>query len=256
MGNLTRVRAYLQYWFQAKNAHGIHSPFVFDFYQHVWKSTVPPVLDPEIERLRRELIQDHSTLSVTDLGAGSSRTPGRLRKVSDIARFSSKSPFWVQRILRILQHYSYTRVLDLGSSLGLTTSYLARHAQVVSVEGCPNIGKKALANWKRLGLEVDFVEGNLDNVLPALLNSMPPFDLILLDANHRYEPTIRYVQDLLNHLPPHGCLILDDIHWSREMDQAWSEIIQDPRVSVSIDVFEMGILFKRPQQTKQHFILR
>lgn len=254
--DFTRFRASLSYIIRAQNAHGIHSPFVFDFYQHVWKSNSIAKLDPAIEQRRSELLSDFTEILVNDLGAGSDLTPGKKRKIADITRFSSKPTRWVLFLTRLIQHYKYKQILDLGSSLGLTTSYLAQYAAVVSVEGCSQIGNLAQKNWATLGLSVDSRIGNIDEVLPSILAEKEAFDLVILDANHRYEPTKRYVEQILNHLPEQGCLVMDDIHWSRGMEKAWLEIIQDPRISVSIDLFEMGVLFVHAKQAKQHFILR
>lgn len=249
------ARAYVSYWTAAKTAHGIHSPFVFDFYNHVWKG---PPGEPiaSIEALRREALADPSELTVTDLGAGSSHTPGKQRKIASLAKHSAKPIFWVTFLTRLLKHYHYNRVLELGTSLGFTSAYLAHQAQVTTVEGCPSIAQRARMHFDRLGLHPEVHVANIDTWLPTIFPQLDPFDVIFLDANHQLESTLRYADILLAHLPAQGCLVLDDIHWSNGMEKAWNQIIRDPRVTVSIDVFGMGIVFVRPQQAKEHFILR
>lgn len=255
MSAISMARAYVQYWWKAKNAHGVHSPFVFDFYQRVWKGP-RATPDEAIEVHRQKALQDASTLQVADFGAGSSITPGTERSVAAIARHSAKSISWVLFLTRLLQQCGYRRVLDLGTSLGFTTAYLARQASVTSVEGCPQVAQKAQSLFRDLQLSVDQHIENLDTWLPTQLPQLPPFDLVWLDANHQFEPTVRYVDLLLNHLPNHGCLVMDDIHWSTGMEKAWNQIIQDPRVTVSLDLFEVGVLFVRPGQAKEHFVLK
>lgn len=214
------------------------------------------MLDLDIEALRKRIHNDTTTIVVSDLGAGSRLTQGSQRSIASIARHSAKPLPWVQFLTRLVKHYSYHRVLDLGTSLGLTTAYLARQAHVTTVEGCPAIAEKAREHFQELQITVDQHIGNLDTWLPQYLPVLGPFDLVILDANHQFEPTIRYTDLILAHLPAHGCVILDDIHWSKGMGNAWNILCQDPRVSVSIDLFGMGVLFIRPEQEKQHFILR
>jgi hypothetical protein len=52
-------------------------------------------------------------------------------------------------------------------------------------------------------------------------------------------------------------VVFDDIHWSSEMEQAWSQIIADPRVTMSIDLFFIGLVFFRKEfRVKQDFAIR
>ena len=84
-----------------------------------------------------------------------------------------------------------------------------------------------------------------------------PLDLVFFDGNHRYEPTIRYYRQLLPAVHEHTVLIFDDIHWSKEMEQAWDKIIKDPAVMLSIDLFFIGLVFfRKEQKVKQHFTIR
>ena len=60
----------------------------------------------------------------------------------------------------------------------------------------------------------------------------------------------------MNHIHEGTVFIFDDIHWSKEMEEAWNEIKQDSRVTISIDLFKIGIVFFRKGQVKQDFVLR
>jgi hypothetical protein len=50
--------------------------------------------------------------------------------------------------------------------------------------------------------------------------------------------------------------IFDDIHWSKEMELAWEEIKNHPKVTVTLDLFKIGIVFFHTGQMKQHFRIR
>jgi predicted O-methyltransferase YrrM len=151
-------------------------------------------------------------------------------------------------------------ILELGTSLGLSTAYLAAAApaaKLYTIEGSPAIAKKAKANLDDLHLDVHLLSGNFDTVLPLLLADIPPPGLVFIDGNHRLEPTLRYFHLLMQYASRPAILIFDDIHWSAEMEQAWAEIKADPRVGVTIDLFFLGFVFLREEfKVKQDFIIR
>lgn len=254
---------YLQYWLGASNGkgHGVHSPFVFDFITHVLNDKGPYYCYPMLEVLRKELLADKRILSIEDLGAGSRRGTLHQRSVQSIAGAALKPPKFSQLLFRMVNYYGVQQVLELGTSLGITTAYLAhacRKGRVVTMEGVPSVATVATENFSRLGLSnIELVQGNFDNTLPDLLAQKPRLDLIYIDGNHRYEPTLRYFEWLQPALHPQSIIIFDDIHWSREMDAAWLEVKQHPAVTFTIDLFFIGIAFLRPEmKVKQHFSIR
>ena len=78
-----------------------------------------------------------------------------------------------------------------------------------------------------------------------------------LDGNHRKEPTERYFRELLPYLNNDSILVFDDIHWSKEMEEAWATIIEHEAIRCSIDLFFFGIAFMRKEfKEKQHFVVK
>jgi len=165
-------------------------------------------------------------------------------------------------LFRLIQCFEAKIIVDLGTSLGLTTAYLAvatkpYGGQVLTFEGCPQTAAVARQNFKRLGLEnVDIVVGNLDETLGPGIAALDPVDFVFFDANHRYEPTIRYFETCLTNSYNDTVFVFDDIHWSEEMEQAWDYIKAHPTVSVTVDLFWVGLVFLRTEQPKQDFVLR
>jgi len=87
-------------------------------------------------------------------------------------------------------------------------------------------------------------------------NSQPRPDLIYFDGNHQKEASLHYFEKLLPLAHNDSVFIFDDIHWSREMEEAWEQIKAHPRVRVSIDTFYWGLVFFRKEQEKEHFSIR
>lgn len=250
---------YLLYRLKSLRLHGVHSPFVFDLYENVIRHDGYFVAYQKIEALRQQLRRDPTTLSVTDLGAGSRTRTTNERQVSSIARTAAKPAKYAQLLFRLVNHFQPHTVLELGTSLGLTTAYLAaarQKAQVFTFEGCPNIAAAAKSNFLQLQLgNIRQVTGHLDQTLPAMLQELPSVDLVYFDGNHRYAPTMHYFQACLSKRTDESVFIIDDIYWSAEMTRAWREICRHPEVTLSIDLFHLGLIFFRRQQPKQHFTL-
>jgi predicted O-methyltransferase YrrM len=149
----------------------------------------------------------------------------------------------------------------MGTSLGITTCYLAQgvsNASVVTMEGAPKVAQEALTTFKNLGCQnIQLIEGNFDQSLPNYLNSISTIGIAYVDGNHRYIPTMQYFNLLLAKSDEHSIFIFDDIHWSSEMEKAWAEIKSDNRIALTIDLFYIGIVFlKKGNKEKENFIIK
>ena len=254
---------YFRYYLGAssKKGHGTHSPFVFGFIKNVLNTTTSSAITKPIENLRRELLNDRRSIDIQDYGAGSVGGSKRTRSISSIIKTSAKPPRYAQLLSRIVSYYKPINILELGTSMGITTSYLALgnpEGRVITIEGSSVIASKAVANFQQLEItNVRVVPGIFEEVLDEVLKEMPFPDLVFIDGNHRYQPTINYFNQLLSHVRNDSILIFDDIHWSREMEEAWKTISSNPEVTCTIDLFFIGIvLFRQEFREKQHFCIR
>lgn len=250
---------YLLYRLRAFKLHGVHSPFVFNLYHQVILHTGTFYAYPRVEHLRSKLLQDNSQLQVTDLGAGSKTLNYKQRPVKEIARTSAKPAKYGKLLFRLVNHFQPKIIFDLGTSLGITSSYMAeaaRKSEFYTFEGCPNVARIAKDNFKSLGLKhVHLVEGNLNNTLEHQLQQVEQLDFAFFDGNHRYEPTMRYFNACLTKSHEHSVFVIDDLYWSSEMKKAWIEIKNHPQVLQTVDLYFIGLVFFRKKQPKEHFTL-
>jgi predicted O-methyltransferase YrrM len=158
-------------------------------------------------------------------------------------------------------YFKSENILELGTSLGITTAYFsqANHAaKVVTLEGVPDIASQAKKTFTNLGIRnICLVQGNFDDTLTRSLEDLKKVDFAYIDGNHRLEPTIRYFETISPYLHSDSILVFDDIHWSKEMESAWTKVVADQRISMTIDLFFIGIAFlKKDIKVKQHFTIR
>lgn len=254
---------YARYYLTASNGkgHGMHSPFVFELITQVMNDDRQFYAYRQIENLRALLLLNRQELEIEDPGEASKVKKRRTRTVADIARSSLKPGKFGQLLFRMVDHYAPRQVLELGTSLGITTAYLASansNNRIVTMEDDSSVASVARQNFDKLGLQhIDLVEGDFDATLTVTLQRMGRIDMAFMNGEHRYGATVRHFRELLPNLHEHSILILSDIHGSREMEQAWKEISQDDAVTLSIDLFVIGLVFFRKEhKVKQHFTIR
>lgn len=259
MSSVQLAADYLLYRLRAFKLHGVHSPFIFDLYHNVLLHTGHFPAYDRVEALREKMLQDPRQLLVTDLGAGSRNLKQRQREVKHIARTSAKPAKYGQLLFRLANYFQPETIFELGTSLGLTTSYLAearKQANIYTFEGCPNIAKVARENFRCLKLKhVQLIKGNLDETLERQLQQIKKLDFAFFDGNHRYTPTMQYFESCLTRHHENSLFVMDDIYWSGEMKQAWKDIKAHPQVMQTVDLFFIGLVFFRTSQPKEHFTL-
>ncbi|TZF81687.1 class I SAM-dependent methyltransferase [Pedobacter sp. BS3] len=260
MVNLQFVRNYLQHYFPAKTRHGVHSPFVYRLVDEVIYDTGAKPVYHEIEALRRQLLHDERSITVTDLGAGSHVNKNRTRQVKQIARHALKPPKLAQLIYRLAARSDPSTIIELGTCLGITTSYLSKaapKARIISIEGCPQTSAIAGETLKQASAaNVELLTGNFDTILPGIIHDLDRIDFMFIDGNHRKDATLSYFNWSLPKVHEDTILIFDDIYWSAGMMEAWQRIKDHPQVTVTVDLFWIGLVFFKTGQAKEHFKIR
>ena len=254
------IKYYLQFLFASKNEHSLHSPFVFELYTKIIQTKTQFTVFEQIENLRKKLFKNCSIINITDFGAGSRIYKTNQREIRQIAKSAEKNPKFGKLLFRLIQHFKPSTIFDLGTSLGITTIYESKayeSSQIFTFEGCPATATIAQQNFNELNCKnIEIIIGNIDETLPIELSKIRQLDFAFFDANHRFEPTIKYFKLCLEKATENSVFVFDDIHWSEEMHEAWQIIKNHPRVMISIDLFYVGILFFRKNQPKQNFTLR
>lgn len=256
------IAAYFRYLFHSGNEHSIHSPFVYDLYTQVIAAKKDRNPDyKSLKSLRKELLKSDQQIEILDLGAGSRVNKSNLRKIKTIAKNAEKPEKFGKLFNRIIQRFQPDTMLELGTSLGLTTLYMSKAApqsRMFTFEGCPETAKLASQHFNKLNAgNIEIITGNIDSTLPDFLSrTNTKLDFAYFDANHRFEPTVRYFETCLPYIGNESVFIFDDIYWSSEMTRAWEYIKAHPQVTITIDLFWIGLVFFRKEQVKENFILR
>ena len=258
--NLIRIRfqlllRFLKFYLKANTIYGLHSPFVYELCQKILHDNRTFYAFPIIENLRGRLLKSNRKLDIKDFGAGSQINPNTLRTISNITKNSAISPYVGKLLFRLVNHFKPKNILELGTSMGISTLYqsaAALNAKVITIEGCSTTADIAQQNFTRGGTHwINLINETFENGLPMALESFPRVDYVYIDGDHRSRATIQYFNTLLPHLHNDSILVIADIYWSSEMMESWKELCQHPKVSLSVDFYHFGILFFRKEQIQK-----
>jgi len=251
---------YCKFLIKATNQHGVHSPFVYQLVtQCIYKESAPKIKD-KFKLVQQNLIQNTTVINVTDFGSGSRVFKSNVRRVGRIAKNAGIRKKYALLLNRLVSYLKIHHALEIGTSLGLGTSALAIHNKFVKIEtleGCPETLNIANTLFKDVGLKNQICthQGDFKNILKKVIDKKT-YDLIYFDGNHKKEPTLAYFEQCLKSKHNDTVFIFDDIYWSDEMKQAWELIKEHPEVTVTIDLFQWGMVFFRKEQKKEHFKIR
>lgn len=237
--------------------HGIHSPCIFSIAENIAMSRSGKAFHcAEAEAWRRELHADRRKVWVNDYGTGRHG----LRRISKIAESAAVSPKH-GRLLSFFSGRSGEKpVIELGMSLGISTMYMAlanRNTAVITVEGSPALICTASKGFHKYGADnVKILSGDFDSHIENLTVNYPSPGLIFIDGNHRGCALIHYFNAFAAVAGNETVLLAHDIDYSLGMAKAWNKIKKDARVSESIDLGSMGVLFFRIRRNSCHYRIR
>lgn len=265
---LFQLTAYFRFLWNSKNQHGIHSPFVFDLVTKCFYDKKPKPEYSILKEYRNSLLKNKDVIEVTDFGTGSRVFKSNKRQISKIASTAGISPKRARLLFRIVNYFQSTAVLEIGTSLGLATAALSlgnQKAKITTLEGCAATAQIAQQQFAKFSSQANS-KGNFNNIEPVITEfsaylkahdlQNTTYDLIYFDGNHSREATLNYFEFLLPTISNDSVWVFDDIHWSKGMEEAWEEIKKHPKVTVTIDTFQWGVVFFRAGQEKEHFVVR
>lgn len=252
---------YINYRLTAFTDHDLHSPFLFRFYSELINNKFPFDDFEKLNKIRKQLELNQQTIDVTDFGAGSKKIKDNKRTIAQITKHGIAPQKQAEFLYRLVNDINPKTIVELGTSVGLTTMYLAKaspKAKVYTFEGCPNLVQFSSQLFKNEKLQnITSIQGNFNDTFPDFVNKQDAIDLLYIDGNHAYEPTIKYFELALTKKHHQSVFIFDDINWSEDMQKAWAEISQHKDVTLSLDFFFFGMVFFRTEnKQKEHFVLK
>lgn len=257
---LQLLKSYLKFLKNSTNQHGVHSPFVYSLITKCFYDKKKYAEYSILKQYRNSLIENKNFIEVTDFGAGSRIFKSNKRQISKIAKTAGISSKRAKLLFRVVNYFQPTTILEIGTSLGLATSALSLgnvSAKIITLEGCSSTMSIAKNQCQLQNLKnIEFINTKFENYFQNYQSSIINYELIYFNGNHSKKATLEYFELLLPTITNDTVWIFDDIHWSKDMEEAWETIKNHPKVKVTIDTFQWGFVFFRAEQEKEHFIVR
>lgn len=264
------IKSYLKFLKNSTNQHGVHSPFVYSLVTKCFYDTKKYHEYSILKKYRNSLLENKNFIEVTDFGAGSRVFKSNKRQISKIAKTAGISSKRAKLLFRIVNYFQPTTILEIGTSLGLATSALSlgletksnraklnKSAKITTLEGCSKTQEIAQNQCQLQNLSnIEFITSKFEDYLVNCQLNTEHCQLIYFDGNHSKKATLEYFELLLPTISNDTVWIFDDIHWSKDMEEAWETIKNHPKVKVTIDTFQWGFVFFRVEQEKEHFTIR
>ena len=252
---------FIKYWLFAKHrkGHGIHSPFLFELIIKVLNNKKN---DNDLKRVLETYMKykySKELLIYNEIGAGTGYRKSKKLSIGEIIKRSSVNKKYGSLLFRLIKYFSCEDILELGTSIGISTAFIAQantKSNFISVEGVNekvNIAKKIASE---LNQNTKYITDNLDNKLEDILKEFEKLDFVYFDANHTKESTLKYFKLCINKSHNNSVFVLDDIHWSKGMEEAWAEIKNNKNVRLSVDLYRMGLIFFRKELSKEHYVIK
>jgi predicted O-methyltransferase YrrM len=268
---LYRVRTWLRHYLTAWNTggEGVHSPYLFDWVRMVMSDKHAYRIWNDIERVRAQMLASKEVVEFVDYGSGKrllGENARNERLVREIAKRSLAKAKYAQMLFRLVNWLGHQlreddeglTIVELGTSLGVTTAYMAgvdARDDVYTYEGCEAVAKIARNNWKALG--INNIECRIGAINGEILKDyLERVDIAFVDANHTYEASLEYFNVLADKVHEKSVIVMDDIYHSEEMEKAWKEICEDERVTTTIDLYQMGLVFFDKHYWKRNYRMR
>ncbi len=247
----------LRFFCAARTRHDVHSPFIAELVEQVLEDKRWYYAFTFVEMSRRRWLRDGDAVSASPYGAGTLAGRKPADRAGEIVRRSAVNPETGRRLFRIACWLKPRNIIELGTSMGVSTAYLAsanRQTRVITIEGNGAVAKKARSHFEALHLDnIQLIEGSFNEKLPEALRMVGQIDMIFIDGDHREEAVLRYVRMCMEYSHEKSVFLIADIHWSAEMERAWKKLCAWPEVTLSVDLFHMGLLFLRREfREKQH----
>jgi predicted O-methyltransferase YrrM len=162
--------------------------------------------------------------------------------------YAGVHPVWGRFLMQLVRRLAPASCIELGTAWGVSGAYHAAALELneagtlVTFDKGPEWAREAETVFLELGLNrVDYCVGLLDDTLEPELSRIGTVDYAYVDADHEFEPNMRYFETMLPHLSPGAVVVFDDINLSSEMRRTWWAIREHEQVATSIGLRRMGV---------------
>ncbi len=239
-----------------RKGFGVHSPFVFDLITKVIEEKYAYYCFQDLELLRKKLSFNTGEITYTDRKEKGGR---KTRSVGEIVRRESIRPKQGALLFRLTNYFKPRNILQIGTTTGLSTLYLTSYAtglRCVALENIPEFAPIARQAFAKGGRNpIDLRVGNYMDLLPKALKEMTSLDFVFFNAPYERQDNLRLFNACMKYARNDTVFVLAGIKANREMRDLWEEIQACPEVTVTLDLYSLGIVLLNRKLHKRDYIV-
>jgi len=254
--NTLRKSVLLYRGIRYRRGYGVHSPFVFNLITKVIEERCSYYSFYDIELIRKQLLFRDNIITYPDR-----QQKGILRRrtIGEIVEREAIKPKHGALLFRLANYFKSQNILQLGPSMGLSTLYLTSYApglKCIALENIPEFASIArIAFDKAARNPVDLRTGTYKELLPQALEDMGKVDFVFFNTLYEQHNNVWLFNECTKHIHNDTIFVFEGIKASRKMREFWKEICSHPEVTVTIDLYSMGIVFFNRKLHKRDYIV-
>jgi len=250
--------SYLKYLFASGTRHSVHSPFVYTLINEVFKNRkLCPVLE-NIDNCRDSDI--NSWTKVRDAKIVEKPKIIRFKRtISPIIRYDISKKYG-QLLFRLIEYFKPSTIIQSGVNSGFSSIYLTTANSNAKVFIWSGIGYESeaintLLDKFQVSENVKYLNKiNLDS--SYFIHERGKVDFVFLGADEGGDQVYADFETFVKIAHNETVFVINAIHQSAGIEKVWSNITNHACVTVSIDIYGLGLVFLRKELSKQKFVLR
>lgn len=236
--NALRKTILLYRFLRYRKGFGVHSPFAFSFITKVIDERYGYYAYNDIELIRRQLVHRNCPMLKTDI----KRSHGEL-------------------LFRIVNYFKPERLIQIGTSAGIGSLYMTAPSSRLNyllLDSDDNNAEQTIWSLRKFNPKassVSVIAGDYLKTLPAALSKMSAVDFLFFNSAKDKEKNMIYLDEAIKYVQSDTVFFIEGIRSNREMRQLWKNICLREDVSVTFDLYNVGVVFFNKKLHKQNYIV-
>ena len=239
-----------------RKGFGVHSPFVFNLITKVIEERCGYYSFNEIELLRKQLLFRNEYITYPDR-----RNKGKMRRrrIGEIVKREAIRPKHGALLFRLANYFKSKHILQLGPTMGLSTLYLTSYAtdvRCIALESVPEFAAIAEQDYQKGARNpIDLRVGSYRQLLPKALEEMEQLDFVFFNTLYEPEDNLWLFNECIKHVHDGTLFVFEGIKENRKMRQLWHDVCLHPDVTVTLDLYSLGIIVFHKKLHKKDYIV-
>ncbi|MCE5226042.1 MAG: SAM-dependent methyltransferase [Porphyromonadaceae bacterium] len=237
-----------------RKGYGVHSPFVYNVITKVIEESGSyyPLSDIALTRLKL-----HYREEMVSYPDKRNKEKSKQQTIGHLVQKKAISPKQGALLFKLTNYFKPVHILQIGTTMGLSSLYLTSYAsglRCIALESLPEFAAVARETLKEARNQIDLRVGNYLNLLPQAIQDLKQLDFVFFNTPNDELSCSLLFNECVKHVHQETVFVFVGIKSSAKMRKIWAEICSHPDVTVTIDLYSLGIVFFNNKLHKRNYI--